>query len=84
MIRRSAIAGCFMVATVMALAPQTASAVTIGPHTKIPPVVAGEDSLVQQVQLGYCRHVRRQCAWDWGWGTPNFYRCLANRGCLGY
>ena len=73
MVRKLAIAGCFMVVAAMALAPQTASAVTIGPHSKIPPIVAGEDSLVQPAQLWpYCRFVRRECAERWAGARENF------------
>jgi hypothetical protein len=30
---------------------------------------------------GSCRAVRRSCAWRWGWGGPNFRRCVWRRGC---
>lgn len=28
-----------------------------------------------------CHHVRRSCAYNFGWGTRAFYRCVYRRGC---
>lgn len=28
-----------------------------------------------------CGVVRRNCAWRWGWGGPNYRRCVWRRGC---
>ena len=28
-----------------------------------------------------CRHVRRSCGYNFGWGTRAFYRCVDRRGC---
>jgi hypothetical protein len=79
--RRFAIAGGLVLGIAMAVGSQTASAVTIGPHTR---AATAEDSLVQLAQFPfpYCRFVRRECAERWGWGTRRFYRCLERRGCL--
>jgi hypothetical protein len=33
------------------------------------------------VIVGSCVAVRRSCAWRWGWGGPNFRRCVWRRGC---
>jgi hypothetical protein len=82
MIRKFTIAGGAIFAIALALAPQTAPATTIGPHTPIPPAVAADDSLVQLAQYGYCRAWRRECAERWGWRTPRYYACLERRGCL--
>jgi len=41
---------------------QTASAVTVGPHTPVPGAVSIYDSLLEPVQFGRCRFVRRECA----------------------
>ncbi len=32
-------------------------------------------------RYGRCRHVRRSCGYDYGWGTRSFYRCVDRRGC---
>lgn len=30
---------------------------------------------------GVCVRARRVCGYRWGWGGPNFRRCMWNRGC---
>src|SRR5215475_4816828 len=79
MLRKVAIGCALALATALAVGPQVASAVTIGPHSK----VTVEGQLLQQVQNypGYCRFVRRECAERFGWGSRPFYRCLERRGC---
>jgi hypothetical protein len=79
MVRKLVMAGSLLAISI-ALGPQTASAVTVGPHSKAPAITT-DDSLVQTVQFGYCRYVRRECAERWGWGTRRFYICLERRGC---
>jgi hypothetical protein len=79
MVRKLVMAGSLLAISI-ALGPQTASAVTVGPHTKVP-AITGEDSLVQPVQYGHCRYWRRVCADRWGWGTRRFHICLERRGC---
>jgi len=62
----------------LAAAASPASAVTVGPHSVAP---VAEDSLVQLAQFGYCRGVRRECGFRWGWNTPRFVICVQRRGC---
>ena len=73
MIRRLALAVGFLLGlTGLAMqGTQTASAVTIGPHTPVPGAVSIYDSLVQPVQYGRCREVRRDCANLECHGTPH-------------
>jgi len=81
MLRKVAIGCGLALATALAVGPQAASAVTVGPHSTI----TVEDQLVQQVQgPGYCRFVRRECAERWGWGTRRFFICMERRGCARY
>lgn len=28
-----------------------------------------------------CQDVRRECRYDWGYGTRRYYRCMADYGC---
>lgn len=79
MVCRFAIAGAAMF--MLAAAASPASAVTVGPHSKAVAPITTEESLVQPVQWGYCRHWRRVCAERWGWNTRRFYICLERRGC---
>ena len=85
MIRRLALAaGLLLGLTGLAMqGTQTASAVTIGPHTPVPGAVSIYDSLVQPVQYGRCREVRRDCADRHGWGNWRWRRCVRYRGCGG-
>jgi len=83
MLRKVAIGYGLALATALAVGPQVASAVTVGPHSTI----TVEDQLLQQVEAhgpGYCRHVRRKCAEEYNYGGRLYYRCLALRGCARY
>jgi hypothetical protein len=70
------VAGAFLT---IAVVVSSASALTIGPHSKSLP--ATEDSLAQPAQWGYCAHWRRVCSERWGWNTSRFYLCLKRRNC---
>ena len=66
------------------LVPLSSSAATLSPARSL--AVAGiEGSLTEKAQWGdRCRWVRRRCAERWGWGTWEFRRCVARRGCGRY
>ena len=83
MLRKVAIGCGLALATALAVGPQGASAVTVGPHSTI----TVENQLLQRVEghgHGYCRRVRRECAEQYHWGSRLFYRCVARRGCANY
>jgi hypothetical protein len=62
------------------LAPTGASAATAA-QSPLTGVIAGDGSLVQKAQWGYCHGWRRECAARWGWRTPGFFRCMGRHGC---
>ena len=74
MIRKIAIGS--VLALAMAVG-STASAATIGPHSKMQ---AG-DSLIQQIQYRWCRIVRYECGQRYSRFTRLFFVCLHRRGC---
>jgi len=68
------------------LVPLSSSAATLSPARSV--TVPGiEGPLTEKAQFEYdryfdrCRWVRRRCAERWGWGTWEFRRCVARRGC---
>jgi hypothetical protein len=77
MLRLSLIAG--FTAAIVALASQSVSAVPLSNGAL--GAAAGESDLVTNVQFRYCRAVRQECGFRWGWRTWHYFRCVARRGC---
>jgi hypothetical protein len=81
MIRKLVLATGLFAAVAFASSVQTASSATlVGPHTPIPAL--DTTSPIEQVQwVGGCRRVARICSNRWGWGGPDFRRCMRRRAC---
>jgi hypothetical protein len=78
-VRLSVAAG--LVAAAIALAPYTVSAMPLTSQADALAAAAAEGTLVEKTQWGYCRRVRQDCAFRWGWRTWRYFRCVGARGC---